>query len=278
MDLSKSEDRKKLFMLCNSIDENSALQLKDNYYVGQLKRDGERIIAVVINGKPILINRRGKICNLHFEEVVEDLKQLPNCIIDGEIISVDDDFSKLMSRAMTKTPSKLRALQKEIPISYEVFDILGDDTTTNKIHLPLKDRIIELENLFFGKEFKHTTLLPNLPISVALQQAKDNEGEGIIVKDLNGKYECGKRSHNWKKLKFFKEVDIIVTTYTSNNAGIRVETEDKNTACQISGEQHEEVKELLDRTGQAEITIQYLSQSQETKKYRFPSYKKLVVK
>ena len=276
MDLSKAEDRKKLFMLCNSIDETSALQLKDDYYIGQLKRDGERIIAIIINHSCILVNRRGKICNLHFEELVNDLKKLDDCIIDGEVISIDDDFSKLMKRAMKKTPSKLRDLQKEIPIKYEVFDVLGIGQATNKIHLPLKDRIIELEKLFENKTFEHTRLLPYEKISEVLQKAKDNKGEGIIVKDLNGKYECGKRHDNWKKLKFFKEVDIIVTKYEENPKGITAET-DNGTRVLIAGEQHQEVKELLDKDGKAEITIQYLSQSEETGKYRFPSYKKLVV-
>jgi len=268
MGLENSEDRKKMFMLCQSINENDALQLNDDNFVGQLKRDGERIIAVVISNSTILINRRGKICNLHFQELVKDLEKLNDCIIDGEVISDDDDFSKLMKRAMTKTPSKLKDLQKEIPIKYEVFDVLGIGNPLNKINLPLKER-------FKGLEFEHTRLLPNEKISEVLEQAKINNGEGIIVKDLNGLYECSKRSHNWKKLKFFKEVDIIVTKYEENNKGITAETEN-GVRVLISGEQHKEVKELLDLNGQAEITIQYLSQSETTKKYRFPSFKKLI--
>ena len=212
---------------------------------------------------------------MHFPEIVEDLKKLPNCIIDGEIISVDDNFQALQRRALTKTLSKIPQLQKEVPIRYEVFDLLGIGKANNKINLPLKDRRKELENLFNGLTFNHTILIEQGSISEMLEKAKEEKGEGIVVKDLNGKYECGVRSHNWKKLKLFNEVDIVVTKYTQNPKGIRVE-DDEGNACQIAGEQHKEVKEIIDKTGKAEITIQYLSKNEETNRYRFPSFKKLV--
>ena len=277
MDLSKAEDRKKLFMLANSIDEKSALQLNNNPNMkANIKFDGENIMAMKFNDRVVLWNRRGNIKNNNYREVVEDLKQLPNCLINGEIISADDNFQKFQSRILTKNPIKIKELEKTIPIKFMVFDVLGvGDNFTNMIDLILKDRVIELENLFFGKEFKHTELAEYKPIQEMWDKAKAEEREGIMVKDMCGKYMCGKRHDNWKKLKRWKEMDIIVTTYTTNNAGIRVETQDKIIACQISGEQHNEVKEVLDNEGKAEITVQYLSESDEGH-LRFPSFVKLI--
>jgi len=278
MDLSKAEDRKKLFMLANSIDETSAIQLNNNPNMkANIKFDGENIMAMKFNDRVILWNRRGNIKNENYREVVEDLKQLPNCLINGEIISADDNFQKFQSRILTKKVDKIKILEKTIPIKFMVFDVLGvGDNFTNKIDLILKDRVIELENLFFGKDFKHTELAEYKPIQEMWEKAKAEKREGIMVKNMNRKYECGKRHDNWKKLKRFKEMDIIVTTYTPNNAGIRVETQDGLIACQVSGEQHKEVKDVMDSEGKAEITIQYLSLNEQTNRVRFPSFVKII--
>ncbi len=270
-------DYKKIFMLANSTNEEEALKLNDKDYTANIKFDGERILAVIIDNEVILVNRRGKICNFHFEEIVEDLKEIKdtNCILDGELISVDDDFTKLQSRAMTKTPSKIKELTKTIPLKYMVFDVLKVDTR-ELFSSKLKDRIIELENLFMGKKFKHTEMAKYKPIAEMLEQAKQEKREGIMVKDLNGLYES-KRSDNWKKLKFWNEIDIIFDKYEDNPNGIKVFSKDRIIECQVGGvDNSKEVRDLIDKNGEVELTIQYLTKNPVTKKLRFPSYKKVV--
>jgi len=264
------------FQLCESTTEQEVFNFDDTRYKAQTKLDGERIIAVVINHDTILVNRRGKICNFHFEEVVEDLKVLDDCIIDGEIISLDDNFNKLQRRALTKDRDKLKVLQTEIPVKYMVFDILsiGGVAKQNLITMkPLKDRITILNQLFNGKQLKHTELLEYGDIKTIFEKAKVDDREGIVIKDLNSCYE-GKRSKSWIKCKFFLEKDIVFTKYEVNPSGIRVEN-DEGIACQVAGQQSQEVKELLDRDGKVELTLQYLEET-EDKKLRFPSYKKIV--
>jgi ATP-dependent DNA ligase len=265
------------FMLCNSTTEQQALSYDKTRWVAQKKADGERIIAVVINHDTILVNRRGKICNFHFEEVAEDLNKLDDGIIDGEIISLDDDFNKLQRRALTKDRDKLKKLQTEIPVKFQVFDILAINGVAKQnliTHKPLKERIQILNKYFENKSFNHTELLEYGDIDTIYNKAKANDSEGIVLKDLNGVYE-GKRSNYWIKCKFFLEKDIVFTKYEINPNGIRVESED-GIACQVGGfEQSKQVKELLDRNGKVELTLQYLEET-EDKKLRFPSFKKIV--
>ena len=276
-----SEQWKKAFMLCQSIDETSALELDETNFTAQFKRDGWRVISIITNDQVILLTRRGRPCNNQFREIVEDLKKLPPCIIDGEITTLNDDFQLLQTRALTKNPAKLSQLEKNVPVVYEVFDILGVGNSTNKIDLILKDRKVELDKLFNGLEFEHVRLLAYGSIKEMLQKAKDNDGEGIIVKDLNGRYECNKRSPNWKKLKLWLTTDITITKYeiavgqNGDTKGITAETDD-GIRVAILGQQHEEVKEILDNKGSVEITIQYLSKSPEGR-LRFPSFVKLNV-
>jgi len=268
---------KEVFMLCKGMTTDEAEKItpthsKYNNYTANIKFDGERIIAVVLNKDVILMNRNGKICNFNFKEVVEDLKQLDDCIIDGEIISRDDDFTKLMTRARVSNPSKLAQREKDVPIKYMVFDVLKvkDRDLRNEF---LKKRIEEMKTLLTDKETDNLELAEYNNIDVMYEKARLEDREGIIGKDLYGKYES-RRSENWLKIKFFKEAEFTAISYTPNPKGIRVE-DSLGRSCQIAGQQHEEVKAILDNEGEVTINIQYLSQASNGN-YRFPSYRGLV--
>lgn len=270
---------KDVFMLCKGMTTQEAEKITpqhSNYskYTANIKFDGERIIAVVLNKDVILMNRNGKICNFNFREVVEDLKELDNCILDGEIISREDDFTKLMTRARVSNPTKLAQREKDVPIKYMVFDVIkvGDRDLRNEF---LKKRIEEMKTLLADKETDNLELAEYNNIDVMYKKAKLEDREGIVGKDLYGKYES-RRSENWLKIKFFKETIFKAISYTPNPKGIRVE-DSLGRSCQISGQQHEEVKEILDSVGEVEIHIQYLSQASNGN-YRFPSYRGLVEK
>jgi len=269
-------DYKKIFMLANSTNEESALKFSEEYYTANIKFDGERILAIIIDNEVILVNRRGKICNFHFEEIVEDLKKIKtNCIIDGELISVDDDFTKLQSRAMTKTPSKIKELTKTIPLTYMIFDVLKIEDR-ELFNTELKDRILEMNLLLGDIKFEHTKIAEHKPIKEMLEQAKAEKREGIMVKKLSGKYES-RRSDNWLKLKFWNEIDLIFIKFEENPSGIKVFSKDGNIECQVQGkEQSQEVREILEAKGEVELTIQYLTRNPITQKLRFPSFKKVV--
>lgn len=270
----EAEKVKEIFMLCNSINEEEAKELDKEKWIANFKFDGERIIAMVVDNDVILINRRGKICNLHFSEVVEGLKEakLGNCILDGEIISLDDDFNKLMQRAMTKTLSKIKIIEKTNPVKYMIFDILKNQDKDLRAN-PLKDRIEELKKLFENKTSDSFELAEYKSIEEMLPIAKEKDKEGLIVKYWFGCYES-RRSDYWKKLKFFEEATITITKYTENPKGIRAE-DDNGNAVQIAGEQSKEVKNLLDTIGQVEIYVQYLEKTADNR-MRFPSYRGLV--
>jgi len=268
---------KDVFMLCKGMTTDEAEKITPQHsdyqkYTANIKFDGERIIAVVLNGDVILMNRNGKICNFNFKEVVEDLKPLGDCILDGEIISRDDDFTKLMTRARVSNPIKLKEREKSVPIRYMVFDVLkiGDNDLRTR---DLKIRVDYLKTHLKDLQSENVEIAEYNNIDVMLEKAKREDREGIIAKDLTGKYES-RRSEDWLKIKFFKETTFKAIAYTPNPKGIKVEDE-LGRSVQIAGQQHEEVKNILDNCGEVEINIQYLSQSSNGN-YRFPSYRGLV--
>jgi len=275
---------KDLFMLCESIPTNDKEQLQEycenKSYIGNIKYDGERCIMIKTSDKLIMLSRGGNVITYKFDDITEDINCEDNFIIDGEIISIDGDFGKLQSRALTQDRNKIKNLIKTIPVTYKVFDILSlnDKVLMNE---PLSERLEYLDYLFkknFDKaEVSHIEKCEYGDINKLLNEVIEKEGEGIIVKDLSASYENGKRSKAWLKYKLFKETTITITSFTENPKGIKGETDDGIVKVQISGRQADEVKREFENNGYATINIQYLSQS-ENGKFRFPSFRNVVSK
>jgi len=267
---------KNTFQLCESITEEEALKLDDNY-CGNFKFDGCRILAVVKDGKVALLNRRGYSPVNEFAEVVEDLKSMSNCVIDGEVIDYTDTFNKLQRRAGTRDRAKQEQLRKEIPVKYEVFDILLN-SQGSLVRLPLRERVDKLKELFqeFNQKFSDRKpcieMVEYKPIKEMLEQAHSQDREGILVKNWNGIYE-GRRTRNWQKCKFFVETTIKVCKYEVNPKGIRAEDK-KGNAIQVAGNQSIAVKQAIDTFGEVEVNVQYLEMTKEGR-MRFPSFRSI---
>lgn len=269
---------KDFFMLCKSIPTNDKEKLeqfaRDNNYIGNVKYDGERCIIMKTKDNLFMLSRGGNIITYKFGDITDEINCEDNFIIDGEIIAINGDFTKLQSRALTQNKIKIKELIKTIPVKYMVFDILSlnDKMVMGK---PLKSRVKLLED-FMAKNFsesKHIEMCEYGEINKILGEVVKREGEGIIVKDLNASYENGKRSEAWLKYKLFKETTIMITSFTENPKGIKGIT-DEGIKVQIAGNNSDEVKREFESNGKALINIQYLTKSDEGK-FRFPSYRGL---
>ena len=269
-------------MLCQKLSEDKIKEwfnLDSRYYKAEykanIKYDGERIIAIVKDGKAELMNRRGNNKTEFFPEVVKAIEEytekyclIKSFILDGEVITYEDDFHKLQRRSKTKDTFKRKLLEKEIPVKYMVFDILESDNI-NLMNKPLKERLLWLPK--FQQLVNSVERVEYGEIKEMYEQAIKEDREGIIIKEMKSPYENGKRSWNWLKCKFFKEMILEVITYTENNAGIRVEDNEGN-VVQVSGTQHKEVKDKIDTNGKLKIEVQYLEKT-EKGRLRNPSFR-----
>jgi len=265
-----------LFMLCHSTTSDELENYSDNKkYQANYKYDGERVMVAIENDKIIMFNRRGNIINRKFKDVEKELRQIDfRCILDGEIISEDDDFNKLQKRALSQNKAVIEYVTKNIKVNYMIFDVISFEGKDVRSYT-LKERLKMVAKVFENKNFDILKKVEYYNVQDIYDLAKNENREGIVIKDLEGTYQSSKRSRNWLKLKFFKEGELDLTTYTDNPKGIRGEDSNGN-AIQISGRQSQEVKDILDNKGSCRVYIQYLSQSPTTKRYRFPSYRGLV--
>jgi bifunctional non-homologous end joining protein LigD len=178
----------------------------------EIKWDGYRAIASVINSKVELYSRNNISFKERYTPVTDALKDFENdVVIDGEIVSLDE---KGLSRFQY-----LQNWQKDQQgeLVYYVFDLIwidGYDLT----QLPLIERkkilqqIIPESNVIRysdhveknGKEF----------FDIAKQQGL----EGIIAKDKNSSYDFNVRSRNWLKIKTAARQEAVICGFTAPRA------------------------------------------------------------
>ena len=253
-------------MLANSTKEIP----RNERYFYQEKKDGERAIISIDNGKVKAVNRREKDIRQNFFKELSQIKL--NCktaILDAEITA--GNFSKLQQRALTQSQAKIKLLSKLIPCVVYVFDVLsvnGKDITKKEF----QERLRILKEIVQENEaIKILPVFELAQLDKLLSDVKKRNGEGIMTKDRHSQYEF-RRSGKWLKYKFFKEKTMQFNSYTKNPAGIRLS--DGLNAVQVAGQQSREVKELIDKQGYADVNVQYLELSKNGM-MRFPSFRGL---
>lgn len=196
------------------------------------KLDGMRITALLDKEKDsVELYTRNGLRNENFPLVEmylkEFLKQSPlSLMIDGEMVSAS--FQELMTQANRKKDVDTSAAY------YAIFDIVPmDEFLKGKSTLGLKDRHEILADL----EVTFNEIAPSGTLSVVNKLYVDldtDEGvekmtefynemvslgyEGIMVKDIDGIYEC-KRSQSWLKWKPSDSADLVITAIEPGKEG-----------------------------------------------------------
>jgi ATP-dependent DNA ligase len=97
-------------------------------WIFELKYDGFRVLA--IRDKAVsLLSRRGNDLSPCFPEIVACLLQLPDIILDGELVVLDDhgkpQFERLRRRALLKKSTSVEYAARSEPAVMFAFDILS---------------------------------------------------------------------------------------------------------------------------------------------------------
>ncbi|MAI83591.1 MAG: ATP-dependent DNA ligase [Rickettsiales bacterium] len=180
------------------------------------KLDGVRVVVIcdVDKDEVKLFSRNGKELS-NFPKILQQfdemLDQMPESMVfDGEVMS--DDFQTLMREIHRKGGAKTD------DAILNVFDCLPlEDFKEGACSTTLIDRKKILDNYQFGSNIR---LVENVKINLSEEDGQkqfadynklciDKGYEGIMVKPVNGIYEC-KRSSLWLKVKPFIEVSLTV--------------------------------------------------------------------
>jgi len=176
----------------------------------EYKIDGSRLQVHKWGTQIWLFSRRGVEKSQTLPEIVEIAKSFraQSCIVDGEVFAVDQDgrplpFQVMLERTVPRelAPEELAERMARVRITYRAFDILflnGKEL----IGLPLSERrkylleVVPPEYLAEGVECQNEVELMRF-----YDEALKKGFEGIVVKNLNSRYEIGQRTYTWLKLK-----------------------------------------------------------------------------
>jgi bifunctional non-homologous end joining protein LigD len=182
------------------------------------KLDGYRVLAFVDGGDVKLRSRRGLDLTASFPKLVAELvrQEVKGMVLDGEIVAFGADgrpsFAAMQDRFQLKTEREIAGADRATPTVFFCFDLLhfaGLDLRGS----PYSDRRRWLEQC----------LLPSP--HVQLVHAEENGGElyhaalasgfeGVIAKRTDSRYEAGKRSQAWLKIKPVKSAEFVVGGFT----------------------------------------------------------------
>lgn len=196
------------------------------------KLDGVRVLAVVDmeQGTVEFLSRSGKTFTA-FDHLRKDVVRVARAwaggpgeghvVLDGEMIS--GSFLETVSSVRRKEQAAEDAV-------YNVFDILAGHEffREGKSSQPYEQRRAYLVEVFSEMEpvegvclVDSTHAHSHEEIEQRVREIWDQGGEGVLVKPLDGHYEC-KRSHRWLKIKAEESVDVpVIGTYegTGKNEG-----------------------------------------------------------
>ncbi len=192
--------------------ENPAVEVKLDGFRGQIHKDGDDIT---------LYSRRLEDKTDQFPEVVEWAKEClkpEECIVDCEIVAVDEEGKPLAFQNLSKRIQRkydIQRMKEEIPVQVNCFDLFYVDGESF-MESSLKDRWEKLNEIVVERKgkFKLVEHLETNDMEEAnsfYQKALGQKQEGVMVKNLDAKYQPGKRVGYWKKVKETMEpLDLVV--------------------------------------------------------------------
>ncbi len=189
----------------------------DPGWLFEIKWDGYRVQAVVSDGKVRLWTRNLKDAETYFPGLLTPPTWIDasQAIVDGEVVALRDDgrpdFGLLQERLGDRSAPDL---------VFEAFDLLYLDGRS-LVDVALEDR----------KRLLKSVLRPNPRVQFAAHvegegrafyRAAEAQGlEGVIAKLRRSRYEPGRRSASWLKLKIRPEQELVVGGWTPGEGQAR---------------------------------------------------------
>jgi len=182
------------------------------------KLDGYRVLAFIDKHGVRLRSRRGLELAPQFPKLVAELasQNVDGMILDGELVAFDADgkpsFGALQDRAGRKSATDIAQADQSTPVVMFCFDLLhfaGVDLTAQPY---------EARRRYLSQCLLPSPLVQRVHVAddgVALHAAAVASGfEGVVGKRRDSKYEPGRRSAAWLKVKPTQTGEFVIGGYT----------------------------------------------------------------
>ncbi|MDQ3778741.1 MAG: DNA ligase D [Actinomycetota bacterium] len=174
----------------------------------EVKWDGYRAIVDLHGGEATLTSRQGNDLTERFHPVakaIERAVKTPDCVLDGEVCALDDDGRATFSAMQQGKPGT-----RYVFVAFDVLELEGEPL----VGLPLVERRNRLEPLIdrrnqivqLSEAFEDGRAL--------LEAAEEQRFEGIVAKKADSRYQPGRRSREWLKIKTHGRQEFVIAGYT----------------------------------------------------------------
>ncbi len=181
----------------------------------EVKWDGVRAIAYAQPGRLRLESRNLNEITDGYPEVRGLIAELGmrDAVFDGELVAFDErgrpSFERLQQRMHVTSPSAVRRLSASVPVVYAIFDLLYLDGHV-LMGLPYEERRCRLEALGLGGPAWRVPGVHPGQGSMLLEATRAQGLEGIVAKRLDSRYEAGRRTGAWLKIKHTLRQELVI--------------------------------------------------------------------
>ncbi len=195
----------------------------------EVKWDGMRVLTEVDAGRVTAWSANGADATARFPELeglAVALAGHRRAVLDGEVIALDPgtgrpDFGRLQPRMQAASPAAVARTAAEAPVTYVVFDLLELDGRS-LLDEPYDTRRALLQATV--ADGPGWFVAPAHDDGEALLEAADAQGlEGVVAKRCDSRYEPGRRSPAWVKVKVRRRQELVVGGWLPG-AGARAPT------------------------------------------------------
>ena len=178
----------------------------------EIKLDGFRVEVVRTPDHVVLYSKQGKNLTGQFKQLAIELENLPSdTVIDGELVALDKNGVPRFHLLQNFRSGSAHLM-------YFAFDILilrGNDVT--------KRPLLERRNLL------RSIVKPGPQVDLAAwsndlekleQFEKERKLEGIVAKRSTSRFETGRRSGCWVKLRYNSRQEFVIGGYTPSHLGL----------------------------------------------------------
>ncbi len=192
----------------------SVKDLSRKYFIYEPYLGGTRALVYKSGDHIRILNRKGMWIEFRYPELLELVKNIDakSAVIDGEIIVLDAkgarSYAKLEMREHLSGALEIETKSKESPATFVAFDVLMRNNRwyTDR---PLYERKKVLDETVRDNAIVKKSQWSRSGTEL-FREAKKKKLEGVVGKNINSRYEEGKRSGNWIKIQAEKTLDCVV--------------------------------------------------------------------
>jgi bifunctional non-homologous end joining protein LigD len=181
----------------------------------EVKWDGVRAIAYAKPGRLRLESRNLNEITASYPEVRGLLGDLGmrEAVLDGEIVAFDEagrpSFERLQRRMHVASDSVIRRRMADTPVLYAIFDLLYLDGRS-LMALPYTERRAALEALELSGPAWRVPSAHARAGKRLLEATREQGLEGVVAKRLDSRYEPGRRTGAWIKVKNTRRQELVI--------------------------------------------------------------------